>query len=225
MKGSHICVGETDLADKSLRARGSVGWELKETARGPEFSAMGNLVVWKVNKVIHESSGQNLDTLLGVYANDERLRQIVEVWRVYHLNGMRAGCEHQRALGWRPCPGHHGVKGEETCSKPLPPRQPREDDYPLGHPPCIGPEHFGKYGLDTSKPCAIRECRKPFEDHFSAYQKEENKRNQEPYRCEEDALGKPCPTCGYKYGHEWKYIPIPDNILALIRSWNGGAHE
>lgn len=23
-------------------------------------------------------------------------------------------------------------------------------------------------------------------------------------------LGKPCPVCGYKYGHGWNYFPIPE---------------
>lgn len=30
----------------------------------------------------------------------EKLARIDEVWRRWHLNGMRAGCEHQRAEGW-----------------------------------------------------------------------------------------------------------------------------
>jgi hypothetical protein len=30
-------------------------------------------------------------------------------WSRWHLNDMRAGCEHQRELGWKSCPGHYGV--------------------------------------------------------------------------------------------------------------------
>ncbi len=36
---------------------------------------------------------------------------LLDLWQVYHLNDMKAGCKHQRALGWRwithpstPCP-------------------------------------------------------------------------------------------------------------------------
>lgn len=30
-------------------------------------------------------------------------------------------------------------------------------------------------------------------------------------------LGKECPVCGYKYGTAWKYMPIPDEDLAIIK--------
>ena len=29
-------------------------------------------------------------------------------------------------------------------------------------------------------------------------------------------LGKPCPVCGYRYGHSWKYFPIPADDEAII---------
>jgi hypothetical protein len=30
-------------------------------------------------------------------------------------------------------------------------------------------------------------------------------------------LGRACPVCGYKYGHDWKYFPIPESDLNEIR--------
>jgi len=47
--------------------------------------------------------------LAAEWTEDMRTR-LVEVWERWHLNDMRAGCEHQRALGWtnenmsQPCP-------------------------------------------------------------------------------------------------------------------------
>ena len=39
--------------------------------------------------------------------NDEMLRRLNAIWDRWHLNDMRAGCEHQRRDGWRHCPGHY----------------------------------------------------------------------------------------------------------------------
>ena len=32
-------------------------------------------------------------------------------------------------------------------------------------------------------------------------------------------LMKPCEVCGYEYGSAWLYSPIPDEIIAEIKSW------
>lgn len=38
------------------------------------------------------------------------------------------------------------------------------------------------------------------------------------YRCAEDMIGKPCPICGYRFGHEWKYEPIPQDVYDELRA-------
>lgn len=38
----------------------------------------------------------------------ERCEGLATTWERWHLNDMHAGCAHQRALGWQPCPGHYG---------------------------------------------------------------------------------------------------------------------
>ena len=30
-------------------------------------------------------------------------------------------------------------------------------------------------------------------------------------------LGKPCPTCGYKYGTKWLFEEVPDEILTELK--------
>lgn len=47
--------------------------------------------------------------------------KFLEVWRKWHLNDMQAGCEHQRAAGWRACRGHYDPRGMETCVTPIEP--------------------------------------------------------------------------------------------------------
>jgi hypothetical protein len=69
----------------------------------------------------------------------------------YHLNGMRAGCEHQRALGWKPCPGHYG-----------PDAAPCEGARPLNEAQRIklfsGRAHFAS---STSWRCSMDKVGKP----------------------------------------------------------------
>jgi hypothetical protein len=65
---------------------------------------------------------------------DERIwYKFLEVWNLYHLNNLQAGCEHQRKLGW----------GNES-------------------------------------------------------------------------IGKPCPTCGYKYGTKCLRIDVPEDVLKFL---------
>jgi len=42
---------------------------------------------------------------------EEMYRKLLDIWKRWHLNDMRAGCSHQRAMGWnrdehlgKPCP-------------------------------------------------------------------------------------------------------------------------
>ena len=60
------------------------------------------------------SCGQVVDELTDIIPvapwTRESITELVSVWRKWHLNDMRAGCEHQRSLGWdnsklsEPCP-------------------------------------------------------------------------------------------------------------------------
>lgn len=38
---------------------------------------------------------------------------------------------------------------------------------------------------------------------------------------ERGLLGKPCPVCGYKYGHGWQYMEIPSDDLKKIKELCG----
>lgn len=61
------------------------------------------------------SCGQCLDKIKAGIPKAPWTREMVDklydIWSRWHLNDMRAGCEHQRALGW---------KGESFIAKPCP---------------------------------------------------------------------------------------------------------
>ncbi len=57
--------------------------------------------------------GQCVDTVRDVYQHGtlaipyKQARKLVRIWERWHLNDMRAGCEHQRTAGW-----NHSIKLE-----------------------------------------------------------------------------------------------------------------
>ena len=79
--------------------------ELRQEQKGLELSICGN--VWNKRKTDVLCCGQNNDTLLEHLNKHEfktlnesfvTLRKLFAVWERWHLNGTRAGCEHQRKL-------------------------------------------------------------------------------------------------------------------------------
>lgn len=81
--------------------------------------------------------GQSLDTVRRVAEHGtvtpewprKRILKLLSIWERWHLNGMRAGCEHQRELGWtsynkhpsEPCPTCGYKYGTSWLYEPLPP--------------------------------------------------------------------------------------------------------
>jgi hypothetical protein len=128
-----------------------------------------------------------------------------------------AGCPHQRAANWHICPGHHSSDPSETCSQVAAKRKADQakhntregwlEDFPLGHPFCIGLPHFpkdgGMYIQVEQAPCAIRACGRSYEEHLTPEAYAEHKKPKRHFRCSEDMLSKPCPECGYKFGTAW----------------------
>lgn len=91
----------------------------------------------------------NLNTLFDGWTKD-KVKKLGKVWKKWHLNDMRAGCVHQRELGWKPLP----------------------------------------YKFDPEK----------------------GRASVDP----DDPVGKPCPECGYKYGTQWLWEPVPEKVVKFL---------
>jgi hypothetical protein len=77
--------------------------ELREQSNGAlELSICGE--IWNALQTDIISGGQNLEEIASYFPGSHKVRRIVEVWRRWHLNTMKAGCEHQRAAGWDKAP-------------------------------------------------------------------------------------------------------------------------
>jgi len=64
----------------------------------PRLSICGE--VWNHLGTDIISGGQNYEELLKFFPDSPLVERIVEIWQRWHLNDMRAGCEHQRAEKW-----------------------------------------------------------------------------------------------------------------------------
>ncbi len=121
----------------------------------------------------------------------ESLARLAEVADEWHLNALQAGCEHQRAMGWAKlhCNGSHKSEAE-TCLGALGPNGQAAQLEILGYPNDRRPKERGKDY--NTKP-------------WTTY-----------YQCVFDPISVPCPVCHYAYGHEWRYTPIPEDVMAFL---------
>lgn len=63
--------------------------EIEITIENGRLSMVGN--VWKANQSDIVSGGQNYGEILEYFPDDPKVKRIVEIWKRWHLNDMRAG--------------------------------------------------------------------------------------------------------------------------------------
>lgn len=92
-----ISFGKVDYNHNGRRdCEVTIEMELRETPKGMEFSASGN--IWNPRHTDIYSGGQNLDTIAH-YIHSPLFKEIYRLWKLYHLNGMHAGtAEQEQAL-------------------------------------------------------------------------------------------------------------------------------
>lgn len=80
-------------------ARGRVFVRLREGRLSLTGEIRERKAGWKV-----VNAGQCLKSLVEMYPCNPLMQSIAAVWERWHLNDMRAGCEHQRAYQWENTP-------------------------------------------------------------------------------------------------------------------------
>lgn len=80
-------------------ARGRVFVRLREGRLSLTGEIRERKAGWKV-----VNAGQCLKSLVEMYPCNPLMQSIAAVWERWHLNDMRAGCEHQRAEKWEDIP-------------------------------------------------------------------------------------------------------------------------
>ena len=152
-----------------------------------------------------------------------KLARLRELWERWHLNSLRAGCEHQRAAGW----GAREVTARQYALTPTAATQRRQlsdailDAAKRGAPveltdderALLAIDHmFTLYGDDAPPDAAAP---------FVALRRESVVRATHVLHSESAAHGllcKPCPVCGYKYGSVWLTEALPGAVLDELRA-------
>lgn len=215
MMKAKINLGKIDYCGTGKRYPVTVDVELRETKNGPEFSASG----W----IGSRCGGQCLDEI-AQYVKTPLFREIYEFWKLYHLNGMSAACEHQRSAGWT-----------ETASETV-----TAYIYTLNHDAITEKNAAERRIIEAAKrgetvtPTKEEQNALNREYEITCFDEGETPAEIGKYyklkRTETKRLGwlretehprgilcRPCPVCGYKYGTSWLYSPIPEKDLQRIR--------
>lgn len=76
--------------------------------------------VWNPRHTDIYCGGQCVDTVAAYFPANAKAQRMVEIWKRWHLNDMRAGCQHQRASHWEDrrinpeeLPNHRGNRDEQ----------------------------------------------------------------------------------------------------------------
>lgn len=162
---------------------------------------------------------------------NEMLQRFCDIWEKWHLNDMRAYCEHQKELGWEELAKkkvtlyHYRLKREisqkqrETKDEAIKALKngltftPSEEQVVLMNMP---------YTLVYHKQIT-EEQEKYYEPKKPLYRgdtgAEESKvlgwMRQEEHP--DGILCRPCPVCGYKYGTSWKKEEVPEEVISFLK--------
>jgi hypothetical protein len=150
----------------------------------------------------------------------ELVKQFFDAWDRWHMNDMRAGCEHQRAEGW-------GKEMLEVVRYRLTPevlgRRTEIEKQVLKQSAARG------VGIVSAEEQDILNLKSTVyepgadEDTLLAYYAED-KREKKPSNWvhqDEHASGvlmKPCQVCGYRYGSAWCKEEVPESVLEFLKS-------
>lgn len=209
--------------------RVTVKMEYKQDGDKKRFSVSAN--VWNAHNTDIVAGGQCLDTIAPYINNNGIFNEILRLWKLYHLNDMRPECEHQHAAGWHNMAEkkvilYHWRMTREASKAQEEAKKAAISALKSGK--CFTPTKeqtfFAglSYSLTTytdTPPAELGQWYEPKKTLFAGDKGHTEIKtlgwlheNEHP----DGILSKACPVCGYKYGSEWKYFPIPEEDERII---------
>lgn len=191
--------------------------EIRDTEKGPELSICGD--IWRPNRSDIVSGGQNLEEIGQAFPRDAKVQRIVEVWRRWHLNTMRAGCEHQRDwdTGKMLTLYHYRTDYSDPAIKAAAKAE-REAHEELrdGQTVTLDEETRALLNLPFEVVLAVDEA----PAHYKL-ERRETKPAAHVYPTEhpDGLLTKPCEVCGYRHGTSWLAEDLPPEIIEEVKTW------
>ena len=158
---------------------------------------------------------------------DEMLQKFCDIWDRWHLNDMRAACQHQRELGWEEqakeevIQFHYRLTDEAQKAKRAAEKMALEA---LRSGTVFTPSKEQTFiaslpnFLDTYDECSasLAQYYEPKKKLFEGGKGFTEKTTRGWVRYEESERGilcKPCPVCGYKYGTAWLLEEVPKDVI------------
>jgi hypothetical protein len=148
-----------------------------------------------------------------------KIARFLDIWRRWHLNDMRAACEHQRDA-WDPCEKVEVVTwkltGKVLVMQHAVKRWAESQWLKNGKVEVVGDD------LALARlPYELKSA--PHEDLAKYYEvsKRETKSTGWVYPTEHPSglLNKPCEVCGYKYGSQWLHEELPASIIEELAAF------
>lgn len=197
--------------------RVDIEWELVDG----KFSMTG--AIWNASHTDWISGGQNLEEIAAMFPKNTKVQRMVEIWRRWHLNDRRAGCEHQRGIDttrkvevvtYKLTREAYQMRREAEKEAINAAIEGRVANLTEAGKFLIGPNWFKDL---HSAPDADS----PLSGLFEVSKREMKaigwiRQDEHP----EGMLSRPCEVCGYKYGSSWLKEEIPADVIAEIESWS-----
>lgn len=202
-----------------------------------EFSDDGRLSICGVigpmsNGDCKGSAGQCVDEIrAGTPAREwtaEMLQKFCDIWAEWHLNDMHPECEHQRSLGWREQAAeiidqYHWWLDDRKLGAV---KNRIAQDVLEGRTPELTEGERMAFNAPKWVVTATEEPPEPKAFYITGLKPHERvRRGNAWYKGntlgENDPRGilcKPCPVCGYEYGHGWQKVEVPQDVIDWLFS-------
>ena len=201
---------------------------INEKDEGPVLSITG--VVGPTPRGNAYSAGQCVDTIRGGTPTKmwdrEMLDKLCDIWKRWHLNDMRAGCEHQVGEAWdasRQVKVYKYKIGAELLNEQNRLKKNVEEKLSAGAVVQLKEPQLSLY----NKPYFVKYYNSEPPAGYEKYG-EETKPVSSLYPMDSDTkwgdkhplgiLTKPCPVCGYKWGTSWLYEPLPEDVVEWLKN-------
>lgn len=158
--------------------------------------------------------------------NAEKLAEILDIWDVHHLNDMHPECKHQAEDGtleqarkdvtiYGHKLGMETVKQQDQLKEEIMERLLKAETVKLD-PGQIELLKF-EYSVKSLLPKIPGNYKEDKEGYFGTKTERAGWVRFEEYPAV-GILGKPCKTCGYKYGTAWNYVELPAHVIEKINA-------
>lgn len=159
----------------------------------------------------------------------EMLQKFCDIWDEWHLNDMRPYCSHMKKLGWDKMAEEKvevktykltretREKQDEAKKRALKCLANHEPFFPTLEETKIYNLPFEKKSYNGSE-FSDSECYEYTEKNCLGHSNTDYKTRGWINYSENELglLSKPCPVCGYKYGHSWLTEEIPQDVIDFL---------